>query len=202
MIKKFDLVFATHNENKVAEVREILKDFAEVRSLNDIRITSKIPETSDSYEGNAFQKVEYLKRFHSEDCFAEDSGLEVEALNGAPGIYSARYLTEFDDYNSVSEKLLHKMKYKANRQAQFVAAISLLINDEEYFFRGVIKGTITTELRGTNGFAYDNVFMPYGYDKTFAEMSDELKNRISHRAIAINKMKLCLEDLMNWMSMC
>lgn len=182
------LVFATNNLHKLKEVSAILKDKIEILSLNDINCHTDIPETSETLEGNAFLKSQFIYNNYGLNCFADDTGLEVEALNGKPGVYSARYAG--DNHNSEANmlKLLHDMKGIENRKAQFRTAISLIIDKTEYMFEGVIKGIIITEKRGLSGFGYDPIFIPEGYSETFAELGDEIKNKISHRAQAVNKL--------------
>ena len=180
------LVFATNNAHKLEEIRAILGDKVEVLSLKDIQCDVDIPETADTLEGNAVLKAEYIYRHYGLDCFADDTGLEVEALNGAPGVYSARYAGgEGHDSEANMRKLLAEMEGKTNRKAQFRTAICLIAGGAEPLFEGVVKGEIIEEKRGASGFGYDPVFMPEGYTETFAEMGSEEKNRISHRARAV-----------------
>lgn len=180
------LVFATNNAHKLEEIRAILGDKVEVLSLKDIQCDVDIPETADTLEGNAVLKAEYIYRHYGLDCFADDTGLEVEALNGAPGVYSARYAGgEGHDSEANMRKLLAEMEGKTNRKAQFRTAICLIEGGVEYLFEGVVKGEIIEKKRGASGFGYDPVFMPEGYTETFAEMGSEEKNRISHRARAV-----------------
>lgn len=180
------LVFATNNAHKLEEIRAILGDKVEVLSLKDIQCDVDIPETADTLEGNAVLKAEYIYRHYGLDCFADDTGLEVEALNGAPGVYSARYAGgEGHDSEANMRKLLAELEGKTNRKAQFRTAICLIEGGVEHLFEGVVKGEIIEEKRGASGFGYDPVFMPEGYTETFAEMGSEEKNRISHRARAV-----------------
>lgn len=180
------LVFATNNAHKLEEIRAILGDKVEVLSLKDIQCDVDIPETADTLEGNAVLKAEYIYRHYGLDCFADDTGLEVEALNGAPGVYSARYAGgEGHDSEANMRKLLAEMEGKTNRKAQFRTAICLIEGGAEHLFEGVVKGEIIEEKRGASGFGYDPVFMPEGYTETFSEMGSEEKNRISHRARAV-----------------
>lgn len=180
------LVFATNNAHKLEEIRAILGDKVEVLSLKDIQCDVDIPETADTLEGNAVLKAEYIYRHYGLDCFADDTGLEVEALNGAPGVYSARYAGgEGHDSEANMRKLLTEMEGKTNRKAQFRTAICLIEGGAEHLFEGMVKGEIIEEKRGASGFGYDPVFMPEGYTETFAEMGSEEKNRISHRARAV-----------------
>ena len=186
---KRKLVFATNNAHKLEEVAAILGDQVELLSLNDIGCQTDIPETAETLEGNALLKSSYIYKNYHLDCFADDTGLEVEALNGAPGVYSARYAGgEGHDAQANMLKLLHELDGKENRKAQFRTAISLILDGKEYLFVGVIKGEIIKEKRGDSGFGYDPVFMPEGYDRTFAELGNDIKNQISHRALAVQKL--------------
>ena len=186
---KRKLVFATNNAHKLEEVAAILGDQVELLSLNDISCQTDIPETAETLEGNALLKSSYIYKNYHLDCFADDTGLEVEALNGAPGVYSARYAGgEGHDAQANRLKLLHELEGKENRKAQFRTAISLILDGKEYLFEGVIKGEIIKEKRGDSGFGYDPVFMPEGYDRTFAELGNDIKNQISHRALAVQKL--------------
>jgi len=186
---KRKLVFATNNAHKLEEVAAILGDQVELLSLNDIGCQTDIPETAETLEGNALLKSSYIYKNYHLDCFADDTGLEVEALNGAPGVYSARYAGgEGHDAQANMLKLLHELDGKENRKAQFRTAISLILDGKEYLFEGVIKGEIIKEKRGDSGFGYDPVFMPEGYDRTFAELGNDIKNQISHRALAGQKL--------------
>ena len=186
---KRKLVFATNNAHKLEEVAAILGDQVELLSLNDIGSQTDIPETAETLEGNALLKSSYIYKNYHLDCFADDTGLEVEALNGAPGVYSARYAGgEGHDAQANMLKLLHELDGKENRKAQFRTAISLILDGKEYLFEGVIKGEIIKEKRGDSGFGYDPVFMPEGYDRTFAELGNDIKNQISHRALAVQKL--------------
>ena len=186
---KRKLVFATNNAHKLEEVAAILGDQVELLSLNDIGCRTDIPETAETLEGNALLKSSYIYKNYHLDCFADDTGLEVETLNGAPGVYSARYAGgEGHDAQANMLKLLHELDGKENRKAQFRTAISLILDGKEYLFEGVIKGEIIKEKRGDSGFGYDPVFMPEGYDRTFAELGNDIKNQISHRALAVQKL--------------
>ena len=186
---KRKLVFATNNAHKLEEVAAILGDQVELLSLNDIGCQTDIPETAETLEGNALLKSSYIYKNYHLDCFADDTGLEVEALNGAPGVYSARYAGgEGHDAQANMLKLLPELDGKENRKAQFRTAISLILDGKEYLFEGVIKGEIIKEKRGDSGFGYDPVFMPEGYDRTFAELGNDIKNQISHRALAVQKL--------------
>ena len=186
---KRKLVFATNNAHKLEEIAAILGDKVELLSLNDIDCHTDIPETAETLEGNALLKSSFIYRNYQLDCFADDTGLEVEALNGAPGVYSARYAEgEGHDAQAHMRKLLHELEGKENRKAQFRTAISLILDGKEYLFEGVIKGEIIKEKRGDSGFGYDPIFKPEGYEQTFAELGNETKNKISHRALAVQKL--------------
>lgn len=182
------LVFATNNLHKLEEVRDILGGSFRIASLKEIGCTDDIPETADTLEGNALQKARYVKDKFGYDCFADDTGLEVEALGGAPGVFSARYAGPGHDSEANMRKLLKELEGKMNRQAQFRTVVALILEGREYTFEGIVRGTILTERRGTAGFGYDPVFVPEGYAETFAEMGSEEKNRISHRARAVQKL--------------
>ncbi len=183
------LVFATNNKHKLQEVRDILGDRIEVLSLSDIGCYDEIPETGTTLEENALIKARWINEKYGYCCFADDTGLEVEALGGAPGVYSARYAGE--DCNSLAnmEKLLHNLTEKKNRNAQFRTVIALIIKGEEILFDGVVKGEIATEKRGDSGFGYDPIFIPEGYSISFAQMGNEEKNCISHRFRATEKLR-------------
>ena len=185
-MKKF--VFATNNAHKLAEVTDILGKKVELLSLKDIECYDDIPETADTLEGNALQKARYIyERYHT-DCFADDTGLEVEALNGAPGVHSARYATNGHDSEANMKKLIKELEGKENRQAQFRTVFALIIDGKEHLFEGIAKGSIIEVRKGTAGFGYDPIFQPEGYTQTFAEMGSAEKNKISHRAIATQKL--------------
>jgi len=182
------LVFATNNPNKVKEVGRLLGSAFEVKSLADIGCHEDIPETSDTLEGNASIKAKFVWDNYGLDCFADDTGLEVEALDGAPGVRSARYAGEDCDSSDNMQLLLENLKGETNRSAQFRTVVSLIQKGEEIQFEGRAKGSIRDELSGREGFGYDPIFQPDGYDITFAEMSMEEKNRISHRGKAMRKL--------------
>lgn len=188
------LVFATNNLHKLEEVRKITDNNIEIVSLADINCHDDIPETADTLEGNALQKARYIKEKYGHDCFADDTGLEVEALNNAPGVYSARYAGSEHDAEANMKKLLHEMNNKTNRKARFRTVIALILNEKEYLFEGEIKGSISTEKKGINGFGYDPVFIPENYTQSFAEMGNEIKNSISHRAEAVKKLSVFLSN--------
>ncbi|WP_417009864.1 non-canonical purine NTP diphosphatase [Bacteroides congonensis] len=186
---KRKLVFATNNAHKLEEVAAILGEKIELFSLNDIGCHTDIPETAATLEGNALLKSSFIFKNYGLNCFADDTGLEVEALDGAPGVYSARYAGgEGHDSQANMLKLLRDLEGKENRKAQFRTAISLILDGKEYLFEGVIKGEIIKEKRGDSGFGYDPIFKPEGYDKTFAELGNDIKNKISHRALAVQKL--------------
>ena len=175
--------------DKLEEIRAILGDKVEILSLNDIDCHADIPETADTLQGNAALKAQYIYENYGLDCFADDTGLEVEALNGAPGIYSARYAGgEGHDSEANMKKLLSEMQDKDNRKARFSTVICLIEGGKEHFFEGIVNGSIIRERRGGAGFGYDPVFMPDGYSETFAEMGNDEKNKISHRARAVQKL--------------
>ena len=183
------IVFATNNKNKLDEVRSMLRNEFEVIGLRDIGCHDDIPETADTIEGNAIQKAEYVCNKFKTDCFADDTGLEVDALGGAPGVHSARYANEnAHDSEANIDKLLAELADKEDRQAQFRTCICVIIDGKRHLFEGIVRGKITLSRRGTGGFGYDSVFMPDGYDKTFAELGNDEKNKISHRARAVAKL--------------
>ncbi len=189
------LVFATNNRHKLEEVRQIIGNKAEIVSLSDIDCHDDIPETADTLEGNALQKARYIKEHFGYDCFADDTGLEVEALDNAPGIYSARYAGTAHDSEANMNKLLSEMKNKTNRNARFRTVIALLLNGEEHLFEGIVEGRITEYKSGSAGFGYDPLFIPDTYDQTFAELGETIKNRISHRAEATRKLFAFLSQI-------
>ena len=182
------LIFATHNHNKLKEVRSLIPSTIQLLSLDDINLSEEIEETANTIEGNALLKAQTVYKQTGINCFADDSGLLVDALNGAPGVYSARYAGEHKNDNDNLEKLLSELSGKENRSSHFKTVMALIINGKEYLFEGVINGTITTEKSGANGFGYDPIFLPNGYTETFAEMSSDIKNVISHRAKAMKKL--------------
>lgn len=192
---KRKLVFATNNLHKLEEVSAILGNQIELLSLNDINCHTDIPETADTLEENALLKSRFIYENYGMNCFADDTGLEVEALEGAPGVYSARYAGDGHNSEANMIKLLDNLKEKKNRKAQFRTAISLIIDEKEYLFEGIIKGEIGTIKKGDSGFGYDPIFVPEGYNETFAELGSDIKNKISHRALAINKLCEFLHSL-------
>ena len=185
---KKKLVVATNNAHKLEEISAILGDEMELFSLKDINCHADIPETADTLEGNARQKALYIYENYGMDCFADDTGLEVDALNGAPGVFSARYAGNGHDSEANMQKLLKELKGNENRKAQFRTAICLIMEGKEYLFEGIVKGAIIEEKRGGAGFGYDPIFVPEGYDQTFAELGNDIKNTISHRARAVEKL--------------
>lgn len=182
-----ELVFATNNAHKLEEVQKMIGDRFKLLSLADIGCHEDIPETGVTFEENAQQKTDYLKERFKVDCFGDDSGLEVDALQGEPGVYSARYAGTRDMEKNI-DLVLEKLGDNPNRTARFKTVISLNINNEQYFFEGSIEGKIINERIGSKGFGYDPIFIPNGYDITFAEMSLEEKNKISHRSVAVQKL--------------
>lgn len=188
------LVFATNNPHKLDEVRKIVAGNIEIVSMADINCQDDIPETADTLEGNALLKARYIKNKFGYDCFADDTGLEVEALNNAPGVYSARYAGPGHDAEANMQKLLHEMTGMENRKAHFRTVIALILHGKEYLFEGIVNGTIIGEKRGTDGFGYDPVFVPDTYANTFAELGNDVKNEISHRAEATRKLTAFLSE--------
>lgn len=182
------LVFATNNLNKLKEVQALVPAHIRLVSLFDIGCTEDIPETAPTIEGNAIQKANYIKDRYGYDCFADDTGLEVEALNGQPGVYSARYAGIEKDAQANMDKLLEELQGKNNRNAQFKTVIALYIDESVQTFTGICSGTITVEKKGAQGFGYDPIFRPTAYTKTFAEIPLSEKNTISHRAKAIQQL--------------
>jgi len=182
------LIFATHNKHKLEEVSAMLKNFVNVLGLSELNFFEDIPETADTLQENALQKAQFVKDKLGYDCFADDTGLEVDALNGAPGVFSARYAGEPSNSEKNIDKLLDALKNSDNRTAQFRTVIALLQGTDVQYFEGIIHGKIATERHGTGGFGYDAVFIPDGYNKTFAELSPEEKNAISHRGLAVEKL--------------
>ena len=187
-----DLVFATHNAHKLEELRAIIKDY-NILGLNDINCHEDIVEDADTLDGNAKIKADYVTNNYHIDCFADDTGLEVDALDGAPGIYSARYAGEGCSYQDNVNKLLEALEGIENRKARFRTVIALNLNGKQYTFEGKVEGIITTEQHGEKGFGYDPIFLPDGFEETFAEMAMEVKNQISHRGRATQKLVEFLE---------
>lgn len=189
------LVFATNNLHKLEEVKNITNHLVQIVSLSDIGCHDEIPETADTLEGNALQKARYIKEQYGYDCFADDTGLEVDTLDNAPGVYSARYAGPGHNAEANMQKLLQEMEGKPNRKARFRTVIALIREGKEYLFDGIINGVITEEKRGDSGFGYDPVFLPDGFTQTFAELGNDIKNKISHRALAVNKLAAFLSTL-------
>ncbi len=182
------LVFATQNSNKAKEIQSLMPDGVEILSLSDIGCDDDIPETAETLEGNAILKAQYVHQKFKVNCFADDTGLEIDALNGEPGVYSARYAGPSRDANDNMDLVLQKLGTSSDRNAQFRTAICLIVDHEEFLFEGVVKGVITTEKRGKEGFGYDPVFQPETHSTTFAEMTLTEKNTVSHRKRAFEKM--------------
>ena len=188
------IVFATNNSHKLAEIRAMLPQGIDVLSLVDINCHVDIPETADTLEGNALQKAQFIYENYGYDCFADDTGLEVDALDGAPGVHTARYAGEQHDTEANTDKLLSELKEKNSRRARFRTIIALIEKGEVHLFEGVVDGEIATERRGTDGFGYDPVFIPEDTGKTFAELGVSVKNKISHRARAVCKLMNYLRE--------
>ena len=182
------IVFATNNAHKLSEVSAVLGNDFELVTLREVGITEDIPETGATLDENASIKARYVYERTGLNCFADDTGLEVEALGGAPGVHSARYATDGHDFAANNRKLLRELEGKANRKARFRTVISLIVDGIERQVEGIVEGEITTSESGAEGFGYDPLFMPEGYDRTFAEMSAEEKNAISHRGRAVAKL--------------
>ncbi|UTD14766.1 non-canonical purine NTP diphosphatase [Tenacibaculum mesophilum] len=189
------LVFATNNLNKLAEVQKMLPNSIELLSLKDIDCFDDIEETATTLEGNAKIKANYITEKFGYNCFADDTGLEVEALNGEPGVYSARYAGEPANAENNMQKLLTMLNNKTDRNAQFRTSICLNLDGKQFLFDGVCKGTILTSKQGEQGFGYDPIFQPEGYNKSFAEMTSEEKNKISHRGLAIQQLVAFLKSI-------
>jgi XTP/dITP diphosphohydrolase len=189
------LIFATHNANKLKEVKSLVPTSIELLNLDDINFTAEIEETETTIEGNALLKAKTIYEKTGFNCFADDSGLLVDYLNGAPGVYSARYAGEPKNDENNLQKLLHELKSTENRKAHFKTVMALIVNGKEYLFEGIINGEIINEKRGNHGFGYDPIFIPNGYTKTFAEMDSETKNAISHRGIALQKLLMFLKSV-------
>lgn len=187
-IFKMKLVFATNNKNKIKEIKQLLNNSIELLSLEDIGCFEDIPETSDTIKGNAIQKAEYVYKKYGYNCFADDTGLQIEALNGDPGVYSARYAGEQKNAHDNMDKVLKELAGIDARKAQFITVIALIINGKTNCFEGKVEGEITTQKSGTEGFGYDPIFKPEGFGITFSEMSLAEKNKISHRAKATNQL--------------
>ena len=188
------IVFATHNENKLKEVAALLSPLYHVVGLNDIGCHEDIPETENTLEGNAYLKSKYVYDHYGLDCFSDDTGLEVTALHGEPGVFSARYAGEGRNSDDNMAKLLRELHDKTDRSAQFRTVISLILKGEEHHVEGSVRGNLIEEKRGRAGFGYDPIFQPIGYAETFAELGSDVKNEISHRAIAVKKLIRFLHD--------
>lgn len=188
MVEKMKIIFATNNRHKLEEVQQMLPSSIEIVTLRECGITEDIPETADTLEGNALQKARYLFEKNGANCFADDTGLEVEALDGAPGVRSARYATDGHDFAANNELLLKNLNGIENRKAQFRTVVALILDGKEYLFEGVVEGQIATAHSGHEGFGYDPLFIPDGESRTFAEMSIEEKGAISHRGRAVRKL--------------
>ncbi|MFT5168212.1 MAG: XTP/dITP diphosphohydrolase [Saprospiraceae bacterium] len=182
------LVFATGNEHKIREVAAILKGAYEIVPMKDIGCKEDIPETSPTLEGNALQKARYLKEHYQVDCFSEDTGLEIDALNGAPGVITARYAGLPRSSANNMDLVLQKLLGSSNRKARFRTVIALIMNKEEHIFEGIVEGSIADSKSGIGGFGYDPIFIPDGYDQTFAVLPEDIKHQISHRARAMAKL--------------
>ena len=189
------LVFASNNKNKIAEIQQQVGSRFEIVSLEDIGCFVDIPETAETIEGNAILKANYVTENYGLPCFADDTGLEIEALNNEPGVYSARYAGEQKNPEDNMNLVLQKLENQTNRKAQFKTIITLNIDDEQHLFEGIVKGEITTEKSGNQGFGYDPIFQPEGFSTTFAEMTMEQKAVISHRGIAVQKLINFLSNL-------
>jgi len=182
------IVFATNNAHKLAEVQAVLGDAYELVTPRMCGVEEEIPENQPTLEGNASEKSHYLRARTGLDCFADDTGLEVEALGGAPGVRSARYASDGHDFEANNRLLLRNLEGAADRRARFRTVISLLVGDEEHLFEGIVEGRIVERASGTEGFGYDPLFVPDGYDRTFAEMTADEKNAVSHRGRAVRKL--------------
>lgn len=189
------IVFATNNQHKLHEVQSLLGDSFELVTLAECGFEEDIPETQPTLEGNASQKSRYLYDRLAVDCFADDTGLEVEALAGAPGVHSARYATDGHDFEANNRLLLQNLEGKENRNARFRTVISLILDGREYLFEGTVEGRIVEQGSGDKGFGYDPLFVPNGCERTFAQMTTEEKNKISHRARATRKLVQFLQEL-------
>jgi len=189
------LVFATNNKNKIKEIKSLIGDSVELLSLEEINCNEDIPETSDTIAGNASQKAQYVYENYGYNCFADDTGLEIESLKGAPGVYSARYAGTKKSAEDNMDKVLRELEGVDNRKAQFKTVIALIIDGEEHLFEGVVQGIITKTKNGSEGFGYDPIFQPENYQMTFSEMSLEEKNEISHRGKAVGKLISYLTSL-------
>ena len=188
------LIFATNNKDKLREVREIFNEKYNILSLKDIGFFDDIAETEITIKGNSELKADYIFNKFNVNCFADDTGMEVEALNGEPGVYSARYAGEDCSYTDNVKKVLENLENKKNKNAKFITVITLIIDKKKYFFEGIVNGKIIDKPRGSKGFGYDPIFLPDGYNETYAEMDFKLKNKISHRGLAIQKLSEFLNN--------
>lgn len=186
--KIMQLVFASNNKNKILEIQSILPDTIEILSLESIGCHEDIPETAETIEGNAILKANYVTQKYGYNCFADDTGLEVDSLNGEPGVYSARYAGEQRNSDDNMNKLLECLSDKNNRKAQFKTVIALNLNGKQHLFTGIARGEITLEKSGNQGFGYDPIFKPEEYQETFAQLSLDIKNKISHRGKATQQL--------------
>lgn len=189
------LIFASNNKNKIKEIKNLVPSTIEILSLEDIGCNVDIPETADTIEGNALLKADYIKRHYGFNCFADDSGLEVDALHGAPGVYSARYAGEDKDDTANNNKLLEALTQETNRKANFKTVIALHYNGVQHMFTGIVKGEILSEPQGEGGFGYDPLFKAQGMSKSFAELTVEEKNTISHRGEAVKQLVAFLKTV-------
>ena len=189
------IVFATNNPNKLKEIQSLIPKEIEIISLNEIGCNEDIPETGDTLEANAFQKAHYIKDNFNYDCFADDTGLEIDELNGDPGVYSARYAGPERNANANMNKVLNELKGKKNRKAQFRTAIALILKGEEHLFEGKVEGYISKDKQGNEGFGYDPIFIPENNIRSFAQMSMQEKGAISHRGRAVKKLVTYLNNL-------
>lgn len=183
-----DLVFASNNKNKILEIQSILDGSIKILSLEDIGCHEDIPETADTIEGNAILKADYVTKKYGYDCFADDTGLEISALNGEPGVYSARYAGEQRNSDDNMNKVLNGLNNVSNRKAHFKTVIALNLNGKQHLFTGIVDGSITQDKKGDQGFGYDPIFQPEGYEETFAELPLTVKNKISHRGKATQQL--------------
>lgn len=183
-----ELIFATNNLHKLSEIQSLIGDNFTIKSLQQIGCTEDIPETAPTLEGNALLKAQYVFNRYGKNCFADDTGLEIEALDGRPGVFSARYATDGHDFEANIDKVLKELTEAENRKARFRTVVALIIDGSVYYFEGIVNGEIIAERKGIKGFGYDPVFLPEGYDLTFAEMPLAEKNKISHRARAVKQL--------------
>jgi XTP/dITP diphosphohydrolase len=188
------LVLATGNPHKVEEIQEVLAGRFQIKGLKDINCPTDLPETSDTLEGNALQKARYVYEHYQLSCFAEDTGLEIEALGGEPGVYTARYAGPQKDPDDNMSLVLQKLRDKTNRRARFRTVVALIIDGREHTFEGIVNGTIAYQKQGSGGFGYDPIFIPEGYEQTFAQLPSSEKNKISHRGRAVRKLIVFLQS--------